>query len=72
MEGVYRSQWRAVLTSVASRPDVGGLASFGDPRSMLGYLVSATSLNAATRGFSSFPRIPERMLYASARGIVGL
>jgi hypothetical protein len=55
MEGVYRSQWRAVLTSV-------GLASFGDPRSMLGYLVSATSLNAAKRGFSSFPSILERML----------
>lgn len=38
----------------------------------IGYRVRATSLNATTRAFSSFPPIPERTLYASVRGIAGL
>jgi len=33
---------------------------------------NATCLNAATRGASSFPRMPHRISYASARGITGL
>ena len=63
------------LLRMGAMGQVAGVELFGGQFRAIrraGYRLSATSLNAITSAFSSFPCMPKRVPYASARDIVGL